>query len=61
MRVIDLDLHGEIELKISKFTPFWACPDHNSSPTQARITKFGPEVQNTFVNIPIATHGGNIP
>ena len=28
----------------SEFTPFWACPDHNSSPIQVRITKFGPEV-----------------
>ena len=36
-----------------KFTPFWACPHHNSSPIQARITKFGPEVQNTLVEIPI--------
>ena len=27
----------------SEFTPFWACPDHNSSPIQIRITKFGPE------------------
>ena len=33
----------------SKFTPFWACPHNNSSPIQARITKFGPEVQNTLV------------
>ena len=42
----------------SKFTPFWACPHHNSSPIQARITKFGPEVQNTLVKIPIVL-GGN--
>ena len=33
----------------SKFTPFWACPHLNSPPIQARITKFGPEVQNTLV------------
>ena len=26
-----------------------ACPHDNSSPIQARITKFGPEMQNTFV------------
>ena len=44
----------------SKFTPFWACPHHNSSPIQARITKFGPEVQNTLVKIPIVL-GGNWP
>ena len=34
----------------SKFTPFWAFPHQNSSPIQARITKFGPEGQNTLVN-----------
>ena len=44
----------------SKFTPFWACPHHNSSPIQARITKFRPEVQNTLVKIPIIL-GGNWP
>ena len=37
----------------SKFTPFSACPCDNSSPVQARATKFGPEVQNTLVKIPI--------
>ena len=37
----------------SKFTPFWACPHHNSPPIQARITKFGPEMQNTLVKIPV--------
>ena len=36
----------------SKFTPFWVCMHHNSSPIQARITKFGPEVQNTLIKIP---------
>ena len=30
-----------------------ACPHNNSSPVQARITKFGPEKQNTLVKIPI--------
>ena len=44
----------------SKFTPFWACPHHHSSPIQARITKLGPEVQNTLVKIPIVL-GGNWP
>ena len=44
----------------SKFTLFWACPHHNSPPIQARITKFGPEVQNTLVKIPIVL-GGNWP
>ena len=37
----------------SKVTPFWACRHDNSSPVQARITKFGPKVQNTWVKIPI--------
>ena len=44
----------------SKFAPFWACPHRNSSPIQARITKFGPEMQNTLVKIPIVL-GGNWP
>ena len=30
-----------------------ACPHDNSPPVQARITKFGPEKQNTLVKIPI--------
>ena len=29
------------------------CPDDNLSPAQATITKFGPEVQNTLIKIPI--------
>ena len=29
-----------------------ACPHDNSSPIQARITKFGPEMQNTLVWVP---------
>ena len=37
----------------SKVTPFWASRHDNSSPVQARITKFGPKVQNTWVKIPI--------
>ena len=37
----------------SKFTPFWVCPQHNSSSVQVRITKFEPDVQNTLVNIPV--------
>ena len=41
----------------SKFTPFWACPHHNSLPIEARITKFGPAVQNTLVQIPIVFWG----
>ena len=44
----------------SEFTPFWACLDHNSSPIQVRITKFGPEVENSLVKVPIIL-GGNWP
>ena len=35
-----------------------ACPHDHSSPVQARITKFGPEKQNTLVKIAIVL-GGN--
>ena len=34
-----------------------ACLHDNSSPVQARITKFGPEKQNTLVKIPIVLRG----
>ena len=44
----------------SEFTLFWACSDHKSSPIQARITKFGPEVENSLVKVPIIL-GGNWP
>ena len=37
-----------------------ACPHDNSSPVQARITKFGPEKQDTLVKIPFVL-GGNWP
>ena len=37
----------------SKLTPFWAWTRDNSSPAQARTTKFLPELQNTLVKIPI--------
>ena len=30
-----------------------ACPHYNSGPVQARITKFGPKMQNTLVKFPI--------
>ena len=35
----------------------WACPSDNSSTVQARITKFGPEKQNTLVKIPVVFWG----
>ena len=44
----------------SEFTQFWAWPDHNSLPIHARITKFGPEVENSLVKVPIVL-GGNWP
>ena len=37
-----------------------ACPDDNSSPIQARIAKFGPEMQNTLVWVPIVL-GDDLP
>ena len=40
-----------------KFIPCWACLHHNSLPIQARITKFGPEVENSLVKIPIVLDG----
>ena len=36
----------------SNFTSFWACPPHNSSAIQDRITKFGPKMHLSTVNIP---------
>ena len=35
----------------------WACPSDISSTVQARITKFGPEKQNTLIKIPIVFWG----
>ena len=37
----------------SNFTSFWACPPHNSSAVQARISKFGPQMHLSTVKIPI--------
>ena len=37
----------------SNFTSFWACPPHNSSAVQARITKFRPKMNLSTVKIPI--------
>ena len=41
----------------SEFTLFWACPQHNSLPIQARLTKFGLELQNSLVMILIVLSG----
>ena len=35
----------------------WACLCDNLWPIEARITKFGPEVQNTLIKVPIALMG----
>ena len=43
--IITLTFKVKFNLK-PKFTPFRACPHHKSSPIQARIAKFGPEVQS---------------
>ena len=51
--VIDCWLSRSNLASKSTRTSFWACPRGNSSPGQARTTKFGPEVQNTLVKIPI--------
>ena len=59
--MIDCDLQGEISL-ISQILPnseLWICQRDNSSPVQARITEFGPEVQSNLVKIPIIM--GTIP
>ena len=37
----------------SNFTSCWACPYHNWSPVQTRITKFGPKMHLNTVKIPI--------
>ena len=37
----------------SNFISFWACPHHNSSAVQARITKYGQKIHLGTVKIPI--------
>ena len=34
-----------------KFTPFWACPYHNSPPIEDRISKFRPKIHHSTVKI----------
>ena len=48
---IDRDLQGQIELQKSKFTPFWACPCHNSPPIEVTISKFGTKMHLSTVQI----------
>ena len=37
----------------SKFTPFWACPNHHSPPILVRISKFGQQMHFSTVKIPV--------
>ena len=37
----------------SEFTPFWACPDHYSTPILVRISKFGQQMHFSTVKIPV--------
>ena len=41
----------------AKFTPFWACPRHNSSSIQARTTKFGQKMQTNLLVVHIVLGG----
>ena len=45
----------------STFTSFWACPHDSLSPVLARITKFGPEMHFSMVEIPIIVFGVDRP
>ena len=51
--VIDLDLQGQIQLQSQNLPHFELVCAITSSPVQARATKFGPEVLNTLVKIPV--------
>ena len=54
---LTLTFKVKFNFKKSKFSQFWACQHNNPSPVQARINKFGPEVQNALVKIPIVLGG----
>ena len=41
----------------AKFTPFWACPRHNSPFIQDRTTKFGQKMQSNLLMFPIVLGG----
>ena len=41
----------------AKFTPFWACPHHNSPSIQARTTKFGQKMQTNLLVVHIVLGG----
>ena len=52
---IDLDLQGQIELKI-KIYPIlglWVCPGDKSIPNEVRLSKFGRTIQLNTVKVPI--------
>ena len=50
---IDIDLQGQIEFSISKFTLFLACGHHNSQLIEAATTRFGQNMQKHLDCIPI--------
>ena len=41
----------------AKFTPFWACPRHNSSSIEARTTKFEQKMQTNLLVVHIVLGG----
>ena len=41
----------------AKFTPFWACPCHNSPSIQVRTTKFGQKMQSNLLVVHIIFGG----
>ena len=53
LREIDIDHQGQKLTLKSKFTPLWACRCNDLPPVQAKITKFGSEMQSTLIKIPI--------
>ena len=49
--VIDWPSRSNLTSK-SQFTPFWACPCHNSPPIEVTISKFGTKMHLSTVQIP---------
>ena len=41
----------------AKFTPFWACPRHNSPSIQTRTTKFGQKMQTNLLVVHVVLGG----
>ena len=57
--MIDFDIQVQIALKSQSLlnSELEVCPRNNSSPVQARFTKFEPDVQNNLFNIPVVLWG----